>query len=315
MSFSLGTDVRCSNIKLNELEAQGSTGTAGQVLKADGTGRCVWGGAPVGGVSNPLSADLLTGGFDIIGNGLIKNDGLELNNTGNDNLPVSNIYKGSLYKLRLNTGSVNQLAFQNNFKNTATGFPTNAENVNFCNGMPVFGPTCIGKIEPVAVNTGNSVEGRVGFIDVADDVAYLDPCNCRGGVVSNDYKDFAITNNLPGCSGAVGTSAKGILKVDVVFSVDFANTNNNEVNIFLKQYRSMNFTTGSRGTLFDTRDIFKDKTDIDDYRHSASFYFRGYDGQIQIGDSFCIEIEIPTGSAHNATNVEADYYYYWSPTP
>jgi len=316
MSFSLGEDVRCESIKLNSVEAYDrTTGIVGDVLTADGSGKCSWAVAGTGGVSNPLSADLQDGGFNIIGNGLIKNDGLELNNTGNDNLPVSSIYTGSLYKLQLSTGSVGQLAYQNAFDNSSTSFPTNSTNINFCNGLPIFGPSVWGNINGTGIVVGGSADGVLGSVVGGLDQIYYDPCNCRGGLVANDYKDFCLTRNLPGCDGSWGAGvARGVLKIEAQFQVDFSAITNNEFQLVLNQYNTQNITTGVRGTLKNTWDIFNETNDMDNFKSSCVYYLRLYDGLGIIGDSFGLTAKIPVGSS-NGGDINVDYQFTWSPTP
>jgi len=314
MSFSVGKDVRCNKIRLEGIKAGNDyKGFTHQVLTADGTGKCVWANE-TGGIGNPMTRDLNQLTYNITGTGLVKNDGVELNNMPDDTLAPSSIYTGSLYKFKLKDGTLNQLPYQR-LLNQFNAFPTRLS-VNYVNGLPVFGfHNEAFSITNILYAGGTPLypvmAQRDPVFGLYDDTRY-DVCNTRAGIGTINYFNFGFNEGLPCCDGVWGVDkARGILKIEVFFDCDFVGVNNNEFSVYLERFDTTNRASGT-ATLLSATQIYNRKTDVKQLRDNITYYVKAFENDL-VGMSYDVFCEVPASSSHDGGTTAINVKYTWIP--
>ena len=318
MSFSLGTDVRCSKLRLDGLEDASETGgSANQLLTASGLGDCYW--SNEGKLTNPLTEDLNQLNYNITGGGIFEGDGVEINNSGFDVLEVSSTDTGSLYKVKLDNGTINKLSFMRNL-GTEIDFPTNQTNINYVSGLPVFGPInesrkeVIGSIPAGSVNNTTDLGARNILFNL-DDMRY-DCVNTRSNFnsVANEWEGFGLNPSLPGCEGTWGVDvAKGILKIEYELLCDFTGFNGNQFQITFSN-DTIDPTTGTINLNNGAGTIYKVDTDVKTLRDSGVHYFNCYSlTNFKVGNAITIKFGPSSGSSNDAIQAVVRCKYWWFP--
>ena len=281
MSFSLGTEVRCSTIKLDGVETDiNKFGNAGDLLTSDGTGKCEWlPGTGGGGVQNPMNADLDLGGFNILapGGGSVEGDSMIPNQLPPDTLPPN---PSSFFKPQIVQGFPSYIGpGQDVFNPAGTNFPTQSTGLVWGNGMPLNAmSSIIGRRTGVALAPGIG-GNQIGFGSKSlfqDQIVY-DPMGLRHAPVNPSFFTAVIVKPY---------TPIGILEVHTHLEGNFLGPGPGSVYGSIEQFRG--------GALLRSYKLFREEVSVQqEVVSDSSRYLMGfapYNEDYQVGDYFEIHM-------------------------
>jgi len=276
------------------LDASFNPGVSGQVLTKDAQGFCRWldpSGAPVGGVTNPLTTDLSFGGFTV-GDGFLVNTEIS-NKKLVDSLPTD-IH--GIADIKLVNGITPWIqSYQFDFNPSTTNFPTGNNDIMFQNQLPVNAKAgIVGRRTalPIAIGASTNTLGLGSTAAFRDQILY-DPLNMRQRPIglpgSNAFTVIEIQPHIP----------IGILEFHCHLEGDFtapspALATPNVISMVIHQY-------DNAGVPKATFTIIRHETYGTNVVVTGSRFlmgFAGYGEDYVVGDKFEVQAAVDAASPH-----------------